>query len=115
MGGRCGSSLHRTNDGQAASEGRHIPFLRSAIVEASSHAVLHLAHGDHPGMAGFRILLSPPTNQETVDAAPTFPEVLVEFEKWLLAWDLLDGKHLKSALWVTDGVRQLSSSHWSSS
>ena len=43
--------------------------------------------------------------QETVDKSPIFSEVLVELEKWLRKWDLLDDKGaLKDATWVTDGV-----------
>ncbi|WVR08125.1 hypothetical protein IAU60_005171 [Kwoniella sp. DSM 27419] len=41
--------------------------------------------------------------QETVDKAPTFPQMLKKFEKWLDKWDLRTDKGLKDALWVTDG------------
>ncbi|WVQ75109.1 hypothetical protein IAR50_004718 [Cryptococcus sp. DSM 104548] len=41
--------------------------------------------------------------QETVDASPTFPEVLNELEAWLDKWDLRGEKGLKDAIWVTDG------------
>ena len=40
-----------------------------------------------------------------MDKSPIFSEVLVELEKWLRKWDLLDEKGaLKDATWVTDGV-----------
>ncbi|WVQ95998.1 hypothetical protein IAU59_003098 [Kwoniella sp. CBS 9459] len=41
--------------------------------------------------------------QETVDAAPVFPEMLKGFEKWLDKWDLRNDKGLNDAVWVTDG------------
>lgn len=41
-----------------------------------------------------------------MDQSPIFSEVLVELEKWLRKWDLLDENGaLKDATWVTDGVR----------
>ncbi|WRT69622.1 uncharacterized protein IL334_006611 [Kwoniella shivajii] len=42
-------------------------------------------------------------SQETVDKAPTFPQMLKKFEKWMDKWELRDEKGLKDALWVTDG------------
>jgi inhibitor of KinA sporulation pathway (predicted exonuclease) len=43
--------------------------------------------------------------QETVDKSPTFSEMLVDLEKWMNKWDLLDERGaLKDAVWVSDGV-----------
>jgi hypothetical protein len=43
--------------------------------------------------------------QETVDKSPTFAEMLVDLEKWMKKWDLLDERGaLKDAVWVSDGV-----------
>jgi len=52
---------------------------------------------------GAQRLHYPLTLQSTVDAAPTFPEVLLMFEEWLDSWGLRDGDKLVDALWVTDG------------
>ncbi|OCF34283.1 hypothetical protein I316_03796 [Kwoniella heveanensis BCC8398] len=41
--------------------------------------------------------------QETVDASPTFPEMLKLFEKWMDKWNLRTDKGLNEAIWVTDG------------
>ncbi|WVF68444.1 hypothetical protein IAT40_003210 [Kwoniella sp. CBS 6097] len=41
--------------------------------------------------------------QETVDASPTFPEMLKKLEKWMDKWDLRTDKGLNDAIWVTDG------------
>nr|ODN91141.1 hypothetical protein L203_01343 [Cryptococcus depauperatus CBS 7841] len=43
------------------------------------------------------------SQQETVDASPTFPQVLKMLEEWMDKWDLRGEKGLKDALWVTDG------------
>ncbi len=45
--------------------------------------------------------------QEMVDVAPTFPDVLVQLEEWLDRHKLKSGDELKEALWVTDGVRSI--------
>ncbi|WVQ79328.1 hypothetical protein IAT38_001425 [Cryptococcus sp. DSM 104549] len=56
-----------------------------------------------PKLSEFCISLTGIT-QETVDNAPTFPEMLKELEKWMDKWDLRDASRgLNSALWVTDG------------
>jgi len=40
-----------------------------------------------------------------VDKSPTFPEMLVDLEKWMRKWDLLDEDgRLNNAVWVSDGV-----------
>lgn len=40
-----------------------------------------------------------------VDKSPIFSDVLVDLEKWMRKWDLLDESGaLKDAAWVTDGV-----------
>lgn len=44
--------------------------------------------------------------KETVDAAPTFPEVLKLLEAWLDKHGLRDREGLDRAMWVTDGVSQ---------
>ncbi|RSH93373.1 hypothetical protein EHS25_007729 [Saitozyma podzolica] len=41
--------------------------------------------------------------QDMVDSAPTFPEMLVQLEKWLDGHGLRDDDYLIDALWVTDG------------
>jgi hypothetical protein len=41
-----------------------------------------------------------------VDDAPTFPEMLVQLEKWLDGHGLRDDDYLIDALWVTDGVSE---------
>ena len=44
--------------------------------------------------------------KETVDAAPTFPQVLLKLETWLDRHSLRHGDELSGdAIWVTDGVR----------
>jgi hypothetical protein len=41
-----------------------------------------------------------------VDTAPTFPEMLLQLEKWLDGHGLRDDDYLIDALWVTDGVSE---------
>lgn len=41
-----------------------------------------------------------------MNKSPTFPEMLVDLEKWMRKWDLLDEDgSLNNAVWVSDGVR----------
>ena len=118
----------RSSDQTRAPSYRRISFLRATYLATRAAPILHAAHRDntstssssYSGRAGVRphlldswkckytynVLNIPAFTQAQVDAAPTFPDVLCDFEQWLMRHKLLtkEAKHLQpNVVFATDG------------
>lgn len=124
----------RSGDQTRAPSCRRISFLRATYLAIRAASVLHAAHWDNtstssPSRSGlFRVRSHPLDSweckytyhllnisafaQAQVDAAPTFPDVMRNFEQWLISHKLLTkkAKHLQpNVVFATDGPWDLCS------